>query len=480
MTKDPTRPALESIWLRVLRGAVACALALALTIIAGLVVLGFLPLTRNSLAPLFSADQQTSRLALALAILFVILVPTLLLFWPFLRRALRARSTAAAGGQPPGGANRRRRTRWLGWPVLGIGWAAVLPVLVWLAWDEPAVRQPVSIEEFSPVFPGAEKSFAVLMQYSTKNPGPEARAFAAAKLVVPGFGANPQDPDRWLSFVNENRAGLEADWAVLAPQRRWLDELAAFDRIGDLTPAGISAEIVKFQPWRALSYHACGIATLQALNGHGDDAIATLLPLLEVSRKLQPTSRTLVRSLIAEVAERMTLQTTLIVLDHATVSEATRRRLSAVLANENAPAMARRLIMEDFVQFWSSYLTMKLGDAIVPDRGLVSCLHGPLNLLSALFLNPNATVNLYGDHVRELAALAEERDLRQFATRNWSFGDEALLEAGLKNLGGRLMVNRAVPAYDKALEMHWKVADLRAAVRQRLAEPPAKSPDADS
>lgn len=467
----PATPALEPLWLRLVRGVVALSLALALTVIAALFIFGYIPAARAAFEPLFRADPKAPKAALTLAILFFIFVPVLLLFWPLMRRAVQSGGSAASGNPALHGRERRGPNRWLNWIALAAGWVVVLPVLAWLWSDDPAVRQPVSIEEFSPGFPGAEQSYAVLMQYSKQAPSAEARALAAVTLVVPGFGASPQDAAKWVEFVTTNRAGLGADWAVLAPQRRWLDELNAFDRIGDLTPAVLEADIVKFQPWRALSYHACGVATLQALDGHGDEAMATLLPLLEVSRKLQLSSRTLVRSLMAEVAERMTLETAAIVLDHAALSPATRARFAAALANENAQVLARRLIMVDYVQFAPLYFSARMGDAFAPGTGFLSILRRPLNLLSGLLLNPNATMNLYGDHVRELAALAEARELRQFATRNWSFGDETLFKPGIKNLGGRLMVNAAIPTFDKVIETHWKIADLRADLRKRLAPP---------
>jgi hypothetical protein len=462
----PATPAPELIWLRLLRGVVAVTLALVLTIITALFVLSRLPAVRDVFAPLFTDESKLPRVPLVLAILFVIFLPSLLLFWPLIRRFFQspdARAQLRRDG--------RGRFRWLGWTGLAVGWVLVTPVLIWLAHDDPAIRQPVSIEEFSPAFPGAEQSYAVLMQYSKQTPSPEAQALAAVKLAVPAFGVHPQDAAKWVEFVTANRAGLEADWATLAPQRRWLGELAAFDRIGDLTPRELEANILTFQPWRHLAYHTCALATLQALDGHADDAMATLLPLLEVSRKLQPSSRTLLRSMTAEMAERMTLLTAAIVLDHGSIAPATRARLNAALASDNAAALARRVIMVDYVLFAPLYLSAKLGDAVAPAQGAMAFSRRPLNFLSGLFLNPNATMNLYGDHVRELAELAEARELGRFAVRSKDFGDNELLHLGMKNLGGRLMLNMAVPAYEKVLETHWKIADLRDALRKRLAMP---------
>ncbi len=440
----PAIPALEPLWLRVPRLAVAILLALALTVIVTVVVLGFLPAVRAAFVTLIIGGSELPNVTISLTILFVVFLPLSLL-------------VAAA------------RKRVLTWTALATGWVVVLPVLFWLAWDEPAIRQSVSIEEFSPVFPGAEQSNAVLMQYSTKTPSEAAKAFAAMKLVIPSFGTGPQDAAKWVGFVTKNRVGLETDWGNLAPQRRWLDQLAAFDRIGDLTPADLGANIINFQVWRTLGLHACGIATLQALDGHGDDAMATLVPLLEVSRKLQLSSRTLRRSQIAEVVEHMALQTAGIVLDHAAISWTTRNRLSATLANENVPVLACHMIMVDFVQFAPAYSSMKLGDFLVLNKSSLSILRTPLNFISGLFINPNATMNLYGDHVRELAVLAETREFGKIAARDRGFLENLLNKPGMKNLGGRLMLTTWVPVYKWVIELHWKIADLRDRLRSRLS-----------
>lgn len=435
----------EPFWLRLLRSLVAIGLALALTVITALAVIGCLPVVNESFKELFSWGSKIPKVAVGLTVLFVTLVPLIVL--------------AVA-----------ERKRWLSWPVLAASWLVVLPVLGWLAWDEPAIRQPITIEEFSPAFPGVEQSYAVLMQYSKQTPSEEAKAFTALKPAVQYFGANPREPAKWLESVTKNRPGLEADWAALAPQRRWFGELAAFDRIGDLTPSDYSANIISFQPWRTLSQRTCAAATLLALDGHGDEAIALLVPLLEVSRKLQLSSRTLVRTMIAVVVERMALETAGLVLDRTPVSAASRARLTAALANENAPALARRLLLVEYVLF-APLTRMKLGDHLAATRESGFPLRRPLNFLGGLFFNPIATTNIYGDRVRELADLAEARELGKFAVRSQDFGNILLKEPGMKNVGGRLMLTMAVPAYSKILESHWKTADLRVALRTRLTTP---------
>ena len=436
----------EPLGLQLLRSTVAVGLALILTLLTALLVIGCLPAARAAIEPLFSPGSETPKLALGLLVIFVVLLPLVVV------------SLAA----------RRRR---LTWTVLAVSWVAILPVLAWLAWDDPAVRLPLTIEEFSPAFPGADKSYAVLMQYSKQTPSEEAKVFGKARWAVEfAATASTRDAAKWLEFVTKNRAAIEQEWAALAPQRRWLAELAAFDHIGDLTPADPTANILTFQLWRVLAQRTCAIATLQAIDGHGDEAIATLVPLLEVGRGLQPSSRTLVRTMIGVVVERMVMETAGIVLDQTPVSARSRARLGAALAGENAPALARRLILVEYVLFAPLLSHMKLGDFndLIHERQ--SVLRRPLNFLSGLFLNPIATVNIYGDQARALADLAEARELGKFAVRSKAFGDTMLLDPGMKNIGGRLVLNLALPALDKVVESHWKTADIREALRKRLAD----------
>ena len=75
-----------------------------------------------------------------------------------------------------------------------------------------------------------------------------------------------------------------------------------------------------------------------------------------------------------------------------------------------------------------------------------------------------------GEAARELADLAQTRELGKLAVRSKGFFDPLLIKPGMKNLGGRLMLTMAMPALDKVVESHWKAADLREALRPRLAE----------
>ncbi len=329
--------AAERHWLRLLRFTLAFGLAIVCTALAALAAIGGLPGALDRFAYSIAGSNDFSNFPLSQIgiFTFAILLPlTLFVFAAY--------------------------KHWLRWTVLTVGWLVILAVLCWMAWDEPTIRQSLTIEELSPTFSGTEQSFDVLMQYSTETPSAEAKAFAKINLSLPLSLPLISESKKWTDFVATNRSKIEEDWNILAPQQRWINELAGFDRICDLTPPDLKANIMSFKSWRSIVQHTCAFATLQAVDGHGDDAIATLVPLLEVSRELQLSSRTLVRTQIANIAERMMLETASYVLDHASVSVASRARLLTALGTENASALARHLILMEYVQFPSVSGGMKL------------------------------------------------------------------------------------------------------------------------
>ena len=445
---SPTTPAHEAPGLRVLRVALAAGFAVALTFLLGLAVVGWSLTARAALEPLLQGvgkDADASSTALLFTAAFVLLTPTALLVI-----LLRQRRFA--------------------WPVFVIGGAGTIAVLIWLAWDDPTVRRPLTYEELVPPFDGAERSFAVLMQYSKQHPSPEAAAFFAEKRLSPWSGPGAIDGGKWHEYITANRAALEADWEILAPQRRWWAELNASERIGDLTPPRFDADIINFQVWRTLSQHSCAIASLQALDGQGDAAIATLLPALQLGRKLQSTSRTLVRSMIGIIIEKMMLQTVAFVLDHTAISPASRAALAAELRIGNGSAGARHLILTEIPMMAAAlaretpsvlFGTMAPGNSSPPTRGL-------LNALGPFLCNIRATVNLYADHMYELAALAETRQLDRLDAWSNGFIADAYRQRSFKNLGGRWLVLRASPAYTKVLQSYWTTQDLRVTVLARV------------
>jgi hypothetical protein len=365
--------------------------------------------------------------------------------------------------------------RWVGpgpWQRLAFGYAGLAIAMIYLARDDATVHRAMTLEEFAPAFPGAEKSYEVVMRYGRGHPLGRDFHFQPPSQIYQGPGVwKPTDP-AWKTWLVANRADLEDDWAQLQPVRDWLTELNTFDRIGDLTPTQIDAEIMAFAPIRAVTQHASAIASLQAIDGHGDAAVETLLPVLEVGRKLSPSSRTLVRSMIAVVVRKTGLEATEFVLNSAEISPAARARLAAALADDGGAEIAvRKLIGVEYAWGASLYLKQDIV-SVLPWEFPVRLMQNhwwqkAITPLSPLFYNVRRTTNLYGDLSTDLQDLAARRDLQHLDERSKEFFQHSL-GANIKNVGGVWIVSTIVPAFSKVVEAFWKTEDLRSALYSRV------------
>lgn len=435
----PAAPASARVSLanRLLRGLARLGLVGALTFLLGLAVITVSPFIASAFEALISPESELPKLVGILILLFVIVVPAGLLWIA------------------------HRRHWGDSWLSLAAGYLLLAPVFVWLAWDEPAVRFPVSLDELCPPGPEAEASWAVTLAYTPRNNQPASRTYSAPKF--PLNAAGPDKPAEWQAYLEGNRAALHAAWAGL-PEREWWAELNSFAVLGDLMPARFDAPIVKFQPYRTMAQLGCAEAGLLALEGKGDDAMDTLLPILEVGRKLEPSARSLVRFMVARVIQKMSLHTARFILDHATVSPDRLARLAAALeGGSGGPAGARRMILIEYA-ISSNYLMSQFAD---PSRQRPLWKRGLLGLFRFVY-NPVATTNRYGALTGELAGLAERRELAGFGTRAEAFVVNNS-RPRFKNMAGGLMLSMTIPSYTKVLDSYWKIEDLRTTLAADLA-----------
>lgn len=446
-SSSSARPDRASFPVRFVAAVAFVGLGLALFLVSTLAVIGALPVAKQTLLQFYSAWSKVplvARLLFIAAALGLALAPTLLLVW--------------AG----------RRGRLTG-KVLLVSWCAMTPVLVWLAWDDTEVRHVVSVEEFAAPSAEAPESFAHLMRYTKQSADPEAVAFG--KLNLAPIPHSPVKRAEWTAHLTAHRAEIEAGWEKLAPQRRWLAGFERFERIGDLTPPDFASPIPEFRVWRTMTQYVTAKASLLALDGRREEAVETLAPLLAAGRKLQPSSRTLVRAMIGNVVERHGLEAAAFILDQGPISPAARARLAAAVGQVNGAALAHRLVLIEYATFGRYLSRLKLGDQLHELQRWPRWLAVPLNFFSGLFINPNATVNLHGAHVFALADLARRRELADFAARERAGSDALIQQIGMKNVVGRVLIVTALPSYHRLVENSWKTTDLRDAVRRRIDGP---------
>jgi hypothetical protein len=448
MNPTPAAPrARASFPVRLLAAFAMVGLGVALFIVTTLAILGTLPAFKQLLMQSYSAADKMPvalRVTFGVVLLVLALAPTALLIWAGRRGRLTGR-------------------------VLVVSWALMAPVLVWLAWDDAEVRHTVSAEEFAPPDAEAPESFAHLMRYSKRSGDAEAEAFE--KVNFAPLPHSPAKRAEWTAHLQKHRAEIEAGWEQLAPQRRWLAGFERYERIGDLTAPDFASPVPAFKVWRTLTQYTAAKASLLALDGRRDEAVELLAPLLAAGRKLPLTARTLVRAMIGHNVQRVSLETAAFILDQGPISPAARAQLNAAIGQVNGAALAHRVVLIEYVTFGSYLAKLKLGDQLRELRGWPRWVCAPLNFFSGLFINPNATANLHGDHVFALADLARRRELSEFAVRDRAGSEAVLRRAAMKNLLGRIFIFTATPSLNRVVESVWKTADLRDEVRRRIDAP---------
>jgi hypothetical protein len=349
----------------------------------------------------------------------------------------------------------------------------VTPILIYLTIDDATLRRPQTLEEFSPSFPGAETSYATFMRYGKDHAlSREFKDQPASAVFAP---VDPKTPEIWQKNITEHRAEIEAYWrTTLVPVRAWWTGLDTFERIGDLTPDRVDAEIPAFAPIRSLARNACVIAGLLALDGRGDEAIDTLLPLISVARKLQPSSRTLVRTMIAIVVEKQALNTAGFILDHAAVSPEARARFAAVLAAPGGgEAGARRLIGMEYCFHMACWGGLQLGDMVAAgqsDKHYPRTVYWAINMLGPFIYNQRNTFNQYAELSTNLEGVVGRRQFDRIdpTATKWISDFRA---PHFKNFAGNLFLAMTIPAYSKVSVSFWNTQDLRAALLARVRAP---------
>ncbi len=376
------------------------------------------------------------------------------------------------GGMLAGAAGLAGVLGWLGfklrWRALAGVSVVVIAIYCWLATDDRQLHRERTMESLFPAYPAVEAraSYEVLMRYGKLHPA--GRDFQGSTFAWTSTGADK--PEEWVKYLAAHRGQIEADWAALAPVRAWWTELNTFEHIVDLMPPRLDGEIIAFRPIRELSQRTCAIASLQAIDGQGDAAMETLRPLLEVSRKLQETGRSLVLQMLSVVVERMAMETAGFVLDRTSVSAPVRARFAAALDKPGGgEAGARRLLAGESILGQNTILGAQVGGIIETEQEF-SVGQGILNAIDPFIYLPRATANLFTDFMSEAEDLIGRRKLKEYDALAEKFLAENS-RPGFKNMGGQLLVVYMTPAYGKIAVSYWKVQDNRAALLARLHAP---------
>lgn len=335
----------------------------------------------------------------------------------------------------------------------------------WLVRDETEFAHDTGHSLLPSDFPEAAVTHGLVLRYSKNVPGSLLDTLPTTDLVFPPLSTQqPEHRPAWLAFLTDNRDAIQHRWEQLAPLRAWYDELAAAPALADLT-ADIADPIPAFQPLRAVSQASAAQASILALDGRRDEAVALLLPVLAAGQKLEVHARTVVRRMLAIVIQRNALAALSFVLDQGPLEDATRQRLAVALHPHHDPAEgARLLILAEYPVSARVIRSMApLALAAPPAEAEPARPH----LVGALLFNPVATGNALGDHFHALAAAAARRDFPAMdaLSERLSAPTQRFV---VKNYAGRRIVAMITPAFAKVAESYWLAHDERAALLARL------------
>ena len=310
----------------------------------------------------------------------------------------------------------RRSWRW----TAG-GFSVLAPVFIYLVADDSSVRRPNTLEEFSPPPPDAARSYEVFLRHVEQVPAGREVIHAEPTRIWYNLGADqrvdPGKPEQFRPWLLQHRAEILAGWTTLAPIRAWWAELARFERIADLDVSGRGFEEYAYRPITSYSQIAAAMAGLQALDGKGDDAFATLQPLVEVSRKLESGSRSWRHTAMARTAQANVIRAANFGVESTPVSAPVRARLAAALtAGPSAADRIRHLLAV------TTFHPGTTRDGIPwPERRDLDDQGGWLvrfaKPLTPLLYNSRRTMNALGDQYAHLQDLAARREITQLKPR---------------------------------------------------------------
>jgi hypothetical protein len=381
---------------------------------------------------------------------------------------------------------------------LGIAYACLAAVYIWMGWDAAKFDLPLTLADLGPATaPQAEESYGIVLGHPPNGGNPY--KFSHLRTEIYSF----LDLKDMKSLARQS-ASLRAYWVKMEPERRWFADLDGFGVIGDLSAARTEDRpFAEFRPFRELAVIGSAHACLLATEGKGDEAVDVLLPIIRVSLKLEPASRSFMRSFMARDALHQALTAATYVVAHAAVSPDRRDQLAVALAGGDASALLHRALMIEYARLYeqvNSSPRMTLGNVWLlrywwSDLGVArhaEPLYGPTidslttpgviaidspqirdslklrmvvslaDRLDRLLVLRHETLNEYAFHVEALASAAAKRDLDGYKRSDDAL-NARLLAPPLRNLGGTLLLS-TIPDYTSFVREFWETEDMRLAL----------------
>jgi hypothetical protein len=331
------------------------------------------------------------------------------------------------------------------WKVHSALIGLVVVFLAYMAWDESAVRLPLTIEGLTPLPPRGAESGTLYNRVATpkKDPVP----FADSRIVRRN---STDDPVRWREFIEANRDAIRADWEAATELRAGIAGLDAFDLIGDTTTSRdtLPSIVNTFEAMRTVGFVYCDYASLLALENRGDEAVAVITPMLSISYKLQPSARTSLRFWTAITVQGMSQYTARFILANGNPSISAVRALAAVVERGKSPGSdLHRVVMSRYADELPVVLLERDNLLKTPFS------HIPRPLLAIIY-NPRGTANLLANSYERIASAAASRNVAELNAPVPSWRAD-LGRPALKNPTGRMVVGMCLPASTGGLSGEW-------------------------
>lgn len=348
----------------------------------------------------------------------------------------------------------RRHWRWL-----IVGDLLAFGFVYWLKIDDPEVRYETDIAKVVPVQEGDAESYEVFMRPAVELGKNEDWNIPA----MPESWTGNYDEPEWIEQMRAaDREPYKRAWESIAVPLAWLNEMNAFERLGDTSLTTYTYPGSDFSMMLiGLKNHITARAHLQMWDGDHDAAIVTLLPLYEVGAKMSEVSRSELRFLLGVMMAQDALQGFTRILVRGEVSKSVRLRLEAALRrHERAPL---RPFFTATAEWLSSVEAAEIPDPLGSDLKLWLA-----RIYRDLALNPRRTINRCGEIHAKMLKLAEAREIEALK----SFEEEVRKEFhgwALKNRAGRAFMQfLAGSFFATTVEEVWENEDLRLALLDQL------------
>lgn len=351
---------------------------------------------------------------------------------------------------------------------VGLGAAVLLCGVVYLAWDDPALTHPLTLQELVPApATDAEASYQATLAFTKIGDQPAPRTQPNPRHHLKH---SPVDkPDEWAKEIAAGRDKVGENFAAMAPAREWLAELDRFAEIGDMPGTDLGAPIINYSVFRQAGIALCDEAAALAQEGRGDDALELLRLLASVAVKLERHARSDMRILIAVNALRRTFATADHVLSTTPVSPEKKSEFAAAVAGRDAALIRHRLAWLNYTMVTQVFLKHPdnvLG-GIIMDGGVDRFWARVLSWTRPLTVLPRNTSNLLAEFSQAIERVLENPAVVNIAS-DGPLLYKRLQSASPRNFGGRSLILIVAPSYKKLAENLRATEEARRALLSKL------------